>query len=148
MTGRRPDAVLTLHLSRTFAAPRERVFRAWTNAEAIQQWFRPMGMLTEVTRLELCVGGGFQFALTNPDNGEKSYITGRYVEIDPPQKLIFTWSSPGTQEHETLVTVEFVERSGVTEILLTHERFTDEAMRRAHEHGWDSCIDLLPAAII
>lgn len=140
MTG--PDLQTSLHLRRTFAAPRERVFRAWTEAKGLEAWFKPMGMQTKVTVLELRVGGAFRFELTEA-NGESSTVAGTYLEIVPPERLAFTWVSASTLGEQTLVTVEFVEQGGHTEVRLTHERLADEAMVLMHGSGWGSCLEQL-----
>ena len=138
-----PDVTTSLTVTRLFAASRKRVFRAWTEPQALEQWFRPMGMTLTVTHLDLRIGGGFQFSLVEPQ-GAKSYVTGEYLEIVAPEKLKFTWTSHSTNEEETLVTVMFAER-GVdnTEVILKHERLADDAMVTLHSGGWGSCMDIL-----
>jgi len=135
------DASLTV--KHTFAATRKRVFRAWTEPQAWEQWFRPMGMTLVVDELELRVGSGFHFTLTEPD-GAQSFVSGTYREIIVPEKLVFTWISPTTNEEETLVTITFAERGAdSTEITLQHERLADAAMVTLFSGGWTSCIDIL-----
>ena len=72
---------------------------------------------------------------------------GIYREVNPPQKLVFTWAfekMPGDDSDfvpaETLVTVEFVDKGSATEVVLTHELFPDEHMRDEHQQGWDGCL--------
>jgi uncharacterized protein YndB with AHSA1/START domain len=137
-----PNLDVFLNLRRTFAAPRELVFHAWTERQALEGWFRPMGQPVKVIDLDLRVGGGYCFEFTTPD-GESGAITGRYVEIDRPEKLVFTWQSFITDDYETLVTLEFVEREGKTEILLAHEHFPTQPMATAHETAWNWMLDSL-----
>jgi uncharacterized protein YndB with AHSA1/START domain len=132
----------TLKIHRLFQAGREQIFTAWTDSSALEQWFKPMGTTTVVRQLELRVGGEFYFDLHHP-TGEQTYIVGRYIEIRRPEKLVFTWSSPSTQDHDTLVTLEFSEHSGVTEMILVHQRFTNISMTEGHLAGWSSCLDLI-----
>jgi uncharacterized protein YndB with AHSA1/START domain len=141
-----PTLDTSLSIRRIFAASREEVFRAWTDPQAIERWFKPMGLASKVTLLDLRVGGGFRFDLESPA-GERSFITGNYLEIAAPEKLVFTWSSLATHDRETLVTVEFVARGTETEIVLTHERLLDEDMISAHQNGWASVLDQLTAAL-
>lgn len=129
-----------LTLSRTFAAPREQVFHAWTNARAIERWFRPAGKRSTVTALDLRVGGGYCIEVRDPDGGLTT-IAGRYIEIARPAKLVFTWLSEMTDDHETLVTLDFIERGAATEVTLTHERFTTDDMRDRHQYGWTYMLD-------
>jgi len=136
------DPQTSLHVRRTVAAPRKRVFRAWTEPQALEHWFRPMGYRISVTTLELHVGGGYRFELLDQDT-VSGYIMGTYLEIAPPERLVFTWVSDGTRDEQTLVTVEFIEKDDHTEIRLTHDRLADEAMVLAHQNGWESCLDQL-----
>jgi uncharacterized protein YndB with AHSA1/START domain len=141
-----PDLQTSLHLRRTFAAPRERVFRAWTEPAVLEKWFKPMGLTITVTTLELRVGGEYRFKLHSPD-GSQSDISGTYLEITPPARLVFTWVTDATRGEQTVVTLEFVERDGLTEVRLTHDRLADEAMILAHKSGWESCIDQIAAVL-
>ncbi len=141
-----PELQTSFSIQRTFAAPCERVFRAWTEPQALEQWFRPMGMRIKVTTLELRVGGAYRFELLTQD-AVSGYIMGTYLEIAPPERLVFTWVSDGTRDEQTLVTVEFVEQGGYTEMRLTHERLADEAMILAHKTGWESCIDQIAEVV-
>ena len=129
-----------LTLNRTFAAPRDQVFHAWTDARAIERWFRPAGKRSAVTALDLRVGGGYSIEIREPDGGITS-IAGTYVEISRPAKLVFTWLSEMTDDQETLVTLEFVERGAATEVILTHERFTTDEIRANHLFGWTYMLD-------
>lgn len=137
-----PNDETTLKIHRLFQAGREQVFSAWTDSAALETWFRPLGTKAVVRRLELRVGGEFYFDLHHP-TGEQSYIAGKYLEIRRPERLVFTWSSPATQDQDTLVTLEFSEHSGVTEMVLIHERFANIAVTEGHLAGWTSCMDLV-----
>ena len=94
-----------------------------------------------------------------PDKDQPLVIGGIYREIKPPEKLVYTWvwepQLPGTQIRsgsgpeglvapgETLVTVEFHNVDGETEIVLTHQFFSDQGMRDKHGQGWNGCLDNL-----
>jgi uncharacterized protein YndB with AHSA1/START domain len=137
-----PNVSFFLNLSRTFAAPREQVFRAWTEADAIERWFKPMGLPSRVKLLDLRVGGGYRIETIDAD-GITHSISGVYREIARPQRLVFTWLSDETDREETLVTLEFVERDGATEIVLWHERFASETMKAMHVYGWNAMFETL-----
>lgn len=139
-----PDT--TLKIRRTLSATQETVFRAWTDPNAIERWFKPMGMSSKVTEFDFQIGGSYRFELESP-TGETSAITGKFLEIVPLQKLVFTWSSSATHDRETRVTVEFLARERETEIILTHERLLSETMIIEHQTGWASVLDQLPAAL-
>jgi uncharacterized protein YndB with AHSA1/START domain len=72
-----------------------------------------------------------------------SSITGTYLHIDPPEKLVFTWSGRATQGSETVVTLDFLDQGPVTEVVLTHERLSTPELRALAEGGWPSLLDAL-----
>jgi uncharacterized protein YndB with AHSA1/START domain len=133
-----PHDGTTLVLRRAFTASRQRVFRAWIEPEALEHWFRPKGMSVSVSKLEARVGGSFRFDL---ENG--SSIVGTYLHIVPPEKLVFTWSGGATQDKETVVTLDFLDQSPVTEVVLTHERLSTPELRALFGSGWPSLLDAL-----
>jgi uncharacterized protein YndB with AHSA1/START domain len=142
MTIPSPDQRTTVEVNRVFPATREQVFRAWTQASALERWFRPMGSVTTVKFLDLRVGGAFQFDLSQPD-APNIIISGYYIEIVRPEKLVFTWQSSTTNNKETLVTVILIESHGYTEVRLTHDRLDDELMILGHQKGWEYFMDTL-----
>lgn len=134
-------AVITV--KRVFPAPRERVFRAWTERKALEQWFKPGGCSVTVNTLDLQVGGFFRFDLA--DNRDS--LVGTYLEIIRPEKLVFTWSSLATRLQETLVSIEFLEYKRLTQIILTHAQLADQAMCSIHQTGWHILLDQLPLVL-
>src|SRR5689334_17703083 len=121
-----------LVVSREFAAPRERVWQAWTQPEQIKDWLGAVDEMTvESARLDLRAGGKFRIQLMKPD-GEYFTAAGTYLEVKAPEKLVHTWDwekDGGGNEfgelegHETQITVEFRAKGKGTELTLTHERF-------------------------
>jgi uncharacterized protein YndB with AHSA1/START domain len=95
--------------------------------------------------VDLKVGGRYRLGMKAPGDNPLLIVGGVYQEILPPEKLVFTWQweSADPNEPETLVTVEFHEGAGATEIVLTHELFTDAAQRDKHREGWAGCLDHL-----
>ncbi|MDQ2714470.1 MAG: SRPBCC domain-containing protein [Chloroflexota bacterium] len=128
----------TLVLRRTFTASRERVFRAWITPAALESWLRPRGMNMTVRSLDARVGGSFCFDLEN-----SSSIVGTYLQMVPPEKLVFTWSGGAAEDCETTVTLDFLDRSAMTEVVLTHERLSDPERRAIAAGGWPSMFDTL-----
>ena len=134
----------TLNLKRTFGAPRAKVFQAWTDPNVLKQWFRGMDdWTTPIHEIDLKVGGKYRLGMQPPD-GDTPYVAyGTYREIQPPEKLVYTWSWEGQDPMETLVTVEFRAVGDSTEVELTHERFPNAAERDKHNEGWVGCLDQL-----
>jgi uncharacterized protein YndB with AHSA1/START domain len=128
----------TLVLRRTFEASRERVFRAWITPQALESWLRPRGMSMTVRSLDAHVGGSFCFDLE-----DGSSIAGTYLQVVPPEKLVYTWSGGAAQGWETVVTLDFLDQGPVTEVVLTHKGLSTPERRALAEGGWPSLFDAL-----
>lgn len=136
-------------LRRVFKAPRPRVFRAWTEARELERWFGPRGWSARVARLDLRVGGEYEFAMTpaEPDRGRRS-LAGRFREVRTDRRLVFTWvwkDGPDAEANseESLVTIDFRDVEAGTEVVLKHERLLSEASREGHRGGWRESFDRL-----
>jgi len=131
----------TLKVVRTFQAPRERVFRAWTDPVELARWFAPSEEYHAlVPEFELRVGGKYCLEMHHK-NGNIHRVSGIYREITPPERIVFTWLwETDPKSDESLVTVEFRDLGPSTEILLTHEHLPSLEQRDRHEHGWIGCI--------
>ena len=141
-----PDAV-TLEVRRTFPASRQRVFAAWTSAEALKRWFAPENATVENAQVDFQVGGRYQVDIRAND-GVLHIVVGAYREIDPPKRIVFSWRWQNhPQATDTLVSVEFIERDTQTEVVLTQEGLTTEQDRAGHRHGWVGCLDKLAAIV-
>ncbi len=138
---------VTLRLARTFAAPPDKVFKAWTEPEALKRWSAPGAMTAPLAEVDVRVGGRYRIHMQAPD-GTLHRVTGIYREVDPPRRLVYTWAwEEKPAEGETLVTVEFHDRGGRTEVVLIHERFPNEAVRDQHESGWTGCLAKLATVV-
>lgn len=151
-----PQPPHTLEFTRQFRAPRARVFRAFVEPEAIRAWWAPKGWVTPHVEMAPCVGGAYRFGMREESGGELMFVHGRYLIIEPPERMVFTyiWEAGGAGERwrelrllgvETLVTVEFRDVGDSTEVLLRHEGFPTADGRDLHGHGWASNWDCLQA---
>jgi len=135
----------TLRLTRTFPASPEKVFRAWTDPEALKRWAPPFDRTAPVAEVDLRPGGRYRIHMRAPD-GSVEIVTGLYQTVDPPHRLVYTWFWETKPEMgETLVTVEFAADAGATRVTLTHERFPNSEVRDRHELGWGGCFDKFAA---
>jgi uncharacterized protein YndB with AHSA1/START domain len=146
MTDPTPPDRDVLRMERTFNAPARVVFDAWTSAEVLRRWW-PAGSdwETPVAEVDPRVGGGLRLVMRSPD-GEEFGGSGEYIEITPPERLVFTWTWDGHEKHEgtQLVEVEFGEREdGTTAVVLTNRGLPDEESRRSHREGWAASFDNL-----
>lgn len=133
-------------MRRSIRTSREKAFEAWTNPEQIKQWFAVAeGFTTPIAEVDLRVGGRYRLGMKAPGDNPLLIVDGVYREIAQPERLVFTWQweSADPNAPETLVTVEFYEQDGVTDVRLKHELFTDAAQRDMHGAGWVGCLDHL-----
>ena len=135
---------IQLEMTRTFNAPRDRVFAAWTDPEQMGSWFCPPDAETFIAEVDLKVGGSYVIGMRNRETGEDHVTRGTYKEVHPPERLVFTWLWDGQNPdtHRTLVTLDFRETGAEnekTEITLKHEGFPDQNMCDQHHQGWEGC---------
>lgn len=137
-------ALPSVTIVRRIKASPARVWAAITRPEQMIQWWGPDAGPTLDVEADVRPGGRFSvvFRLLN---GDEHNPTGRYREVVPEEKLVFTWDLPGAAEPETLVTFLLRPIDGGTELTLRHERLPDEAARDSHEQGWNGLLDKLPA---
>jgi uncharacterized protein YndB with AHSA1/START domain len=145
-----------LVLHRTFAAPRELVFAAWTEPARIKKWMCKTSMegKTEFLEFDVRPGGRFRLNVTNL-NGDVYNLHGQYQEIRVPERLVYTWnwqrkSGEGSRSDDigqTLITVEFFERGPQTEIILTHSGFPTAEICDLHKTGWPESLDAMEQAL-
>ncbi len=136
MATTQPQQETSLQLRRTFAATRERVYRAWTDSRQFAQWFGPTSDYNcIVTEMDLRVGGRYSVEMHHK-GGNVHRVTGVYDVVKPPEKLVFTWRWLRDDFKDTVVTVEFLEQGNSTEVILTHDRFVTLEDRGKHEEGW------------
>ena len=135
----------SLEIKRLINAPRERVYLAWTDPAQLKEWFGPEGVRTRSITADVRVGGKYRWDLFNQD-GEEMSAFGEYRELVPGRKVVFTWKwddDENWETHNSLVTVEFFDRGGGTELRLKHEQLPSEESRDRHNEGWNSLLDRL-----
>jgi uncharacterized protein YndB with AHSA1/START domain len=133
----------TLRIERTYRAPIERVFEAWTSPEVLRRWWRTQrDWETSEAQVDLRVGGAVRVAMRDPATGTEHAGGGVYTEVDPPTRVAFTWLWDG-DTRRTLIEIDFEERDGVTAVRFTHRDLWDEEAFRSHEDGWTRMFDIL-----
>lgn len=138
-----------LRIVRTFQAPAEAVFEAWTSEEVLRRWFHARhDWETSHAEVDLRVGGTLRVAMLDPEKGIEHGGSGRYTEIDPPNRLAFTWIWNRDELHrETLIEIDFEEADGATTVRFTHSNLRDIDVVEDHRGGWEGCFDNLDRAL-
>jgi uncharacterized protein YndB with AHSA1/START domain len=137
----------TLLLERTFQAPAEAVFHAWTSEEVMRRWFHGQhDWETPVAQVDLRLGGSVRVVMRDPVKDTEHGGGGHYTEIDPPTRLAFTWTWD-SDNRETLIELDFVEADGATTVRMTHSALRDKESVLNHEDGWTNCFDNLERAL-
>jgi uncharacterized protein YndB with AHSA1/START domain len=137
------DRILTL--TRVFDAPRELVFRAWTDPKHILQWWGPKNYPAVELTMDVRPGGRWRNRLRSTETGDDLWHGGVFREVVPPERLVFTfaWDEAGERGLETIVTVTFAEQNGKTVMTFRHEPFRSVEEREGHKGGWTSTFDRL-----
>jgi uncharacterized protein YndB with AHSA1/START domain len=140
---------IVLRLERRFAAPREHVFEAWTTPEALKRWWCPPGWQAERMEVDLRVSGAFHLGMRRMSDGSTAAVEGRFLEVQRPERLVYTWRWTGTLKDmsESRVTVEFVDEQGDTRLTLTHDRLPDIPLWHRHRAGWIAACDRMEDAL-
>ena len=82
------SATTTVHVSRELAAPRDEVFRTWTEPDLFKRWFTPPGNASVTADLDVRPGGAYRITVERTELVPgTSYIVGNYLEVDPPERL-------------------------------------------------------------
>lgn len=137
-----------LRLERSFDAPRERVFAAWTDPELLRRWWAAgPDWDTPDAQVDLRVGGRYRLSMRNPESGDVHTVAGEYAEIAPPERLVYTWAWEG-MGGDSRVEVEFLAEGERTTVVVTHTGLADDTDRHNHAHGWNACLDNLAARVL
>jgi uncharacterized protein YndB with AHSA1/START domain len=133
---------LTVSVNKTINSPIEEAFDAWLNPQILSKFMTPIpGMPDSDVENDAQTGGNFTIVMHV--NGKKLPHTGTYLEIDRPNKLVFSWKSQRSIDGST-VNLNFTKIDDrTTKIELTHVKFIDEEARADHEGGWSNILDKL-----
>jgi uncharacterized protein YndB with AHSA1/START domain len=137
-----------VRIERTFDAPAEAVFDAWTSPEVMRRWYHcePEWETPEV-EVDLRVGGKVRVVMRRPDGGEVA-LSGEYKAIDRPRRLVMTCTfSDDPANQEQLIELTFSESGGSTTVVLINSGIPTDERRDAQHWGWDRCCDELERAL-
>ncbi len=137
---------LELVIDRVFDAPRELVWKAWTDPGMMKVWSAPRGFTIPRSEGELRVNGHWRATMVKPD-GEELNLGGKYLEISEPERLVFThvWmdENGNPTSPDSIVTVTLTARGNKTEMNFRQTGFDSLGSRDGHSEGWTECFDKL-----
>ena len=143
---------LDIVMTREFAAPRELVFKAFTDPTLVPKWWGPAEYTTTVDKMDVKMGGVWRYVQRGPEGDEHGF-RGVYHEISAPERIVFTFEWEGMPGHILLETVTFTERDGKTLITDTsvfqsqedRDGMLQSGMESGANDSWDRLEALLPA---
>ena len=149
-------------VTRIFDAPRELVWKAWTDPKYVMQWWGPKGFTAPVCRIDFRVGGKFLCCMRSPD-GQEGWTAGEYYEIIPQEKIVYSMyfaDSEGNRvdpsqfgiEHEAIedardmvIFEDF--GNGQTKLTLIGNESMESAKDSGQLEGWNQILDKVAAVI-
>ncbi len=150
-----------LVIIRVFNAPRELVWKAWTDPEYFKQWWGPKDYTSPFCEIDLRVGGKYLNCMRSPE-GQDYWSTGVYREIVPLERIVYTDSFADKDGNvvsatyygmspdfplEMLVTVTFEEYEGKTKMTLKHTNLPAGEMSEQTGAGWNESFDKLAKSL-
>lgn len=139
-----------LVIMRVFNAPREVVWRAWTDPKHAVRWWGPKEYPATDLEMDLRPGGIWRGRLRSPTDGSELSHKGVFREVTPPERLVFTfsWDEDGERGLETLVTITFADQGDKTLMEFRQIPFQSVEERDGHRYGWGSAFERLDAALL
>jgi uncharacterized protein YndB with AHSA1/START domain len=144
-----PAIVPAIVLRRTYRAPRQRVFDAWTTPQLAAKFLGPGDVTVPEVEMDVRQGGTYRIVMLMPD-GERYIAGGTYREVLAPERLSMTWrweEDNPADEYDSLLSLEFNEVAGGTELVLTHEQLQSVESRDKHADGWGKILEELAGAL-
>jgi uncharacterized protein YndB with AHSA1/START domain len=135
-----------LQIRRRLGAGAEQIFDLWTKPDLMVRWMSPFpGSVGCKATCDLRPGGAFSLVMSSKESIRQ--VSGTYLQVDRPRKLVFTWIGPLTNNVNTLVTVELNPHGDETDLVLTHERLPTSRIHDGHTIGWGNILDHLADAV-
>ena len=135
-----------VQVRRRVRASAQQIFDLWTKPDLMVRWMSPFpGAVDCKATCDLRPGGAFTLVMSSGQSSRE--VSGTYVLIERPRKLVFTWSGPLTNHVNTLVTLELNPSGDETDLVLTHERLPTPAICEGHTRGWGNILDHLAEVV-
>ena len=130
---------ISITIERLIAAPADFLFDAWTRAEHLIEWWGPGPVTCPEAEIDLRIGGEYRIA-NRMEDGRTLWITGEFLEIDRPNRLVYSWLVMD-QDMPSHVTVTFTETDSGTLVRIVHDRLANRDLAEMHERGWMGCLE-------
>lgn len=141
------DPSRVVRIERTFEAPVETVFDAWTTPEVIRRWFHCRSDWdTPEAEVDLRIGGKVLVVMRKPD-GTEVKANGEFTIIDQPHRLVMTWTFDDDPSNQQLLELTLSESDGSTTVILVNSGISGDDRRDAQHQGWDGCLNQLTQAL-
>ena len=140
---RSPRALRQIVLTREIAAPRTLLFRLWTEPEHLMRWWGPQTTTASSASVDLREGGAWRHCILTAE-GKEYWSHGRYLEIVPPERLVFTFAwegQNGKPGHQMKVTVELHELGEKTRLVFRKVELPDDTELKLQTGGWEQALD-------
>ena len=141
-----------LTVTRTVDAPARLVFEAWSRPDLFQRWWAPKSFGVTLISYEADVrtGGGYRLVMGHPSSDQPMEFFGRYIEVTPPARLV--WTNEEAAEAGAVTTVTFEETGGATRVVVRElypsKEALDEAMASGATSGWGEQFEQLDALLL
>ena len=147
-TGNAETGALVLNLECLLAAPPEGIFRMLTEPSELAQWWGPHGFTIPAVELNLTEGGRYRFRMAPPD-GEPFHLSGEFLEVDPPWRLVYTfeWEEPTPDDRKTVVDLSLQAAGSGTRLALSQGPFLTEERLALHRGGWTESFEKLQSVL-
>lgn len=135
---------LELVVKRVFDAPRRLVFELWSTAEHLRRWWGPNGFSLSECEVDFRAGGKFRLVMRGPDGVDYPF-EGKYDEVVPPERIVFTGTIHEGNTAKTTVT--FAEQGGKTTVTVRQTYSVESPATRGAPQGWTETLERLAAAV-
>jgi uncharacterized protein YndB with AHSA1/START domain len=139
---------LILEQERRLAVPPERLFLLMTQPMDLAKWWGPHGFTLPEIELDLKVGGSYRLTM-RPPHGEAFHLAGEFLEVDPPERLVYTfrWEEPDPDDRETIVALALRAVGESTDVSMSQGEFATEERLALHLGGWSDSFERLAELI-
>ncbi|RLV54796.1 SRPBCC domain-containing protein [Aeromicrobium phragmitis] len=128
-------------ITRVFDAPLDLVWRAWTEDAELANWLHPFGVTTDSVSFDVRVGGRYRYTMTNDETGEQFPTGGEYLDVQPMERLVFTWGEPDAPVEGTpVITLTLTPQGDRTELVFHLRGHAGEPGDGYVYDGWDEAL--------